>query len=222
MSTIIKSGGSSRSAAQIAFNLEDMSQQASKYLDEVRGKAVKIIADANQQAEAIRRRAEEDGRQAATKAAEKVLDEKVAQRMQTLLPALQKVVADIADAKQLWLGHWEQSAVRLATAIAAKIVRRNVPDLHEVTLALVREALEMAAGSSHIRIHLRPADHDTLGGHVERLAKEFGRIATTEIVSDPEITAGGCRIETLYGSIDQQFESQLSRIEEELTRGNDG
>ena len=90
------------------------------------------------------------------RAAEKVLDEKVGARLQTLLPALQKVVADVADAKQAWLGHWERSTVRLATAIAAKIVRRHVPDLPEVTAALVREALQMAAGSSQVRIHLNP------------------------------------------------------------------
>ncbi len=220
MSTIIKSGGPARSPQQIAFNLEDMSQQAARYLDEVRASAERIIADARAQAEVVRRKAEEEGRQAAMRAAEKVLDEKVSQRLQTLLPALQKVVADIADAKQLWLSHWERSTVQLAGAIAAKVVRRQAADMPEVTLTLVREALEMAAGSSHIRIHIRPEDHETLRGQIERLAKEFSRIASAEIVADPEVTPGGCRVETMYGSIDQQFESQLARIEEELTRAN--
>jgi flagellar assembly protein FliH len=47
-------------------------------------------------------------------------------------------------------------------------------------------------------------------------------LAPAEMIADPEISPGGCRIETLHGAIDQQFESQLARIEEELTRGNDG
>ena len=180
-----------------------------------------ILAEAQKQAEIVRRRAEDEGRQAAMRAAEKVLDEKVGARLQTLLPALQKAVADVADAKQAWLGHWERSTIRLATAIAAKIVRRHVPDLPEVTAALVREALQMAAGSSHVRIYLNPADHAALGPQVERLAQEFRGVGSAEFLADAATNPGGCRIETLHGSIDQQFETQLARIEEELIRGND-
>jgi flagellar assembly protein FliH len=221
MATVIKSGGSMRDVQHIAFNLEDMRQQAGAYLEQVRRQGAQLLAEAQQQADAVRRRAEEDGRQAAMKAAEKILDEKIGQRMQTLLPALQKAVAGIADAKQDWLGHWERSTVQLAAAIAGKIVRRAAPNLPDVTLQLIREALEMQAGTSQLRIHLHPADHDTLRGQVDRLAKELRRIGPAEIVSDSEISPGGCRIETVHGAVDQQFEAQLARIVEELTRGND-
>lgn len=222
MSTIIKSGGALRSPQQVAFNLEDMSQHAAKYLERVRAQAAQTIADAQKQADAIRRKAEDEGRQAAIKAAEKVLDEKVGKRMESLLPALKAVVANIADAKQAWLGQWEKSTVRLAAAIAGKVLRSKAPELPDVTVALVREALEMAAGSSQVRILLNPTDHETLQGQISRLAKELGRIGGADIVSDPQITLGSCRVETLHGAIDQQFDAQLARIEEELTRANDG
>jgi flagellar assembly protein FliH len=222
MSTIIKSGGSLRGPQQVAFNLEDMTQQGTRYLEKVRSQATQIIAEAHKQAATIRRHAEEEGRQAAMRAAEKVLDDKVGQRMQTLLPALQTVVSDIADAKQAWLSQWERATVRLAAAIAGKVIRGHVTNLPEVNLKLVREALEMAAGSSQVRIHLNPSDHQALHAQIGRLTKELGHIGGAEILADPQITAGGCRVETLHGSIDQQFEAQLSRIEEELTRGNGG
>ena len=41
-------------------------------------------------------------------------------------------------------------------------------------------------------------------------------LANTELVADPQITQGGCRVETRFGVIDQQFEAQLARIEDEL------
>ena len=44
------------------------------------------------------------------------------------------------------------------------------------------------------------------------------RILDGAIVADPEITTGGCRVETQFGMIDQQFEAKLERIEEELTQ----
>jgi flagellar biosynthesis/type III secretory pathway protein FliH len=51
---------------------------------------------------------------------------------------------------------------------------------------------------------------------VEAIARELAPLAETELIADPQITAGGCRVETRFGVIDQQFESQLARIEEEL------
>ncbi|HEY2147192.1 MAG TPA: FliH/SctL family protein [Pirellulales bacterium] len=221
MSTVIKSGGSTRHIQHIAFNLEDMKQQAARYLEQVRSQAAQIIAAAKAEADGIRKRAEEEGKQAALRAAEKVLDDKVGQRMQTTMPALQKVVAGIADAKQDWLAHWERTAVHLAAAMAARVVRRQIPHLPDVTLTLVREGLEMAAGSSRIRIRLHPTDHDTLKGQIERLTHELERLGPAELIADPQISPGGCRIEMAHGAIDQQFESQLARIEEELARGNE-
>jgi flagellar assembly protein FliH len=218
MSTIIKSGGSTRNVQRIALNLEDLKQQAASYLEQIRAQAAEIIADAHRQATGIRKTAEAEGKQAAMRAAEKVLDEKVGQRMQSALPAFQQIVAGIADAKHAWLAHWEGSTVKLATAIAAKILRRDAAALPEVTFASIREGLQMAAGRSTIRIHLHPADFETLKGQLNRLSTELKPLGESEIVSDPQITAGGCRIETAHGSIDQQFESQLARIERELTR----
>jgi flagellar assembly protein FliH len=43
-------------------------------------------------------------------------------------------------------------------------------------------------------------------------------LAGAELSGDPQISPGGCRVETQFGTIDQQFESQLKRIEEELTQ----
>ena len=36
-------------------------------------------------------------------------------------------------------------------------------------MTLVREALELAAGSAHVRVHLHPDDHQALGGQVQML-----------------------------------------------------
>jgi len=41
-------------------------------------------------------------------------------------------------------------------------------------------------------------------------------IGDADVASDPSLSAGGCRVETRFGTIDQQIESQLQRIEEEL------
>ena len=105
----------------------------------------------------------------------------------------------------------------MATAIAQRLIRRELTGHPEITLSLLREALELAAGNSQLRIHVHPEDHRTLGKQVEMLVEELSGLADAELVADEEISRGGCRVETRFGTIDQQFEAQLKRIEEELT-----
>lgn len=200
-----------------AYHLKDMASQADDYLTKVRQEAALIIQQARQEAEAIRLQAEQTGRQVAQEAIENILDEKVAQQMQALVPALDSAVTQIKDSKQQWLQHWETSIVKLSTSIAAHIIRRELKTEPELPLKWIREALQLAAGSADVSIHLHPNDLETLRGEVDRLVALFCPLATGRIVADPSITAGGCRVETQFGAIDVQLETQLARVEQELT-----
>lgn len=213
MTTIIRATDRNRGAQPVAFNFDDMAGRANDYLDTVRAEAARIVAAARREAETVRRGAEAEGRRAALQAVEQM----VAKQLATVLPALGKVVRDIRHAKQAWLTHWESSAVHVAAAIAGRLVRRDPAQGPQIAVTLLREALELAAGSSHLRIHLNGDDCKALGNQVDALVNELATLTTAEVVADPEITPGGCRVETNFGVIDQQFEAQLKRIEEELT-----
>jgi flagellar assembly protein FliH len=216
MASVIKSTLGARKASTIAFNFEDVAQHANQYVDDVQTRANAIVTEARAQAAAVTKQAEEDGRQAAMRAVEQVLDQKVGQRMETLLPALEKVVNELIDTKQAWLRQWEASAIQLAAKIAERIVRRELHHDPQITVELAREALEMSAGAAQLKISLSPTDFETLGGNVKRLCAEIARSAQAEIVADESISSGGCRLETRHGVIDQQIESQLARISAEL------
>jgi len=217
MSTVIKACGPIRGIDGATFNFDDLAGRAKDYLDQVRGQAAELLQKAQQDAAAIRTRAEEEGRQAAMRAVEKVLDEKVGRQMATLLPALKQTIEGVQQAKQGWLRHWEQAAVHLATAIAGRVIRQEVSHAPQITLTLVREALEMAAGSTEIQVRLHPHDFATLGGQVQQLTAELSKAGQATVIGDSAIAQGGCRVDTRFGAIDQQFESQLARIESELT-----
>lgn len=217
MSTVIKAESSNGIAGSVAFNFDDMAARANAYLDKVRAEAAAIVAQARRDAAAVRREAEKEGRQAGQQAIEEMVEQQLAAKLATLLRALQDAVADIRQAKQAWLTHWEKCGVHVAAAIASRLIRRELSLTPEITLDLVREALELAAGSPQVRIRLSPTDYKTLGGQVRTLAEELSSLGATDIVPDTQITPGGCRVETRFGMIDQQIETQLQRIEEELT-----
>jgi flagellar assembly protein FliH len=221
MATIIRKNDQRESVSAptvqtVAFSLGDMRGRADEYLEMVRSEAAKIVQKAHQDAEQIRRQAEVAGRKAAEKAIDRMLEEKVARRMDSLLPALEKTAAALDDAKGELLRHWEESAVHVASAIAKRIIRREIEARPEIALDVVADALRLAAGASEIAVHVSPVDHEHLGTQIARLAETLCRVAPTAIVADPTISPGGCKVSTKFGEIDLRIESQLKRIEDEL------
>lgn len=220
MATIIKKPSealpSGTPLRQVAYDLQDFSGQADEYLNHVRAEAAKIVLQAKQDAERVRAQAEQAGRKAAEAAIEKILDDKVARQMQTLSPALQRAVAQIVDSQADWQRHWEKSIVQLACALARRIVRRELSHQPEIALDWIREALDLVSGAGEITVRLNPAEIATLRTQVDSIVSMFGAAAQAKVVADPTITSGGCRIDTQFGSIDQQIETQLARIAEEL------
>jgi len=216
MAGIIKAAGRTEPATKSAlapFHFDDVGQS---YLDRVRGEAARIVADARQEAAKIKAKATEEGRQAAIQAAQASLRTRLDQQLASVLAALRQAAQNIEHSRHAWQQHWEQHAVKLAAAIAARLCRRELSRQPPITIQWVREALELAAGNAEIVLRLNPEDHVSLATHIEPITRQLTGLGTVQIVADPTITAGGCRVDTEFGSLDQQLEAQLGRITEEL------
>ena len=219
MATIIKSGHDIKAGHEVqavAFNLVDMSDQAEKYLDDVRQQAAELVATANREAEEIRQRAELAGREAAMREVEKHIQQQISRQLSTVLPAIGQMVETFEKSQQAWFAQWESGVVKLATAIAARVIRREVRQEPKITLDWVAESLQMIASQRRMIVRLHPEDYAALRNEVETLAARLHGLAPTEIVADSNISRGGCRADTESGTIDHQIESQLNRIEEEM------
>ena len=212
MATIIRAAEAHDCPRTASFNFEDVAAEADRRIAELRTDAARIVAQAKAEAEAVRRRAAEEGRRAAMLE----IDAMVEQRAASALKALECAAAEIKQAKQAWLAHWESAAVRLSAAMAAKIVRTELRDRPEITLSLVSEALELAAGSPDVRLKLNPSDFRSLGGETRRIIESMPALGNAEVVADESVGPGGCRVETRFGAIDQRIEVQLDRIADEL------
>lgn len=222
MAGIIKAGPAKTigtGSHDVSFNFEDLSHKADAYLESVRSKAADILGQAQREAELVRQRAVEQGREAALLAAVKTVRAEVERQVASLMPALEAAIQEIRQAKESWRASWEQRALDVAFEIAQHVVLREVGRTPEITLDLIREALELASGCEQIQVRLHPSDHTTLAELAQPLATRICGLAPTTVVSDPEVQPGGCRIETPLGAIDQQLSTRLARIREELGHG---
>ncbi|MCL2709769.1 MAG: FliH/SctL family protein [Planctomycetaceae bacterium] len=137
-------------------------------------------------------------------------------QLETLLPALKMMIDRVETAKQSFLQQWERSAINVAEAIAAKAIDRQLPEMIDVPIRLLREALELGTGSTSIRIRLNHDDYEALRPQIDLLIHEMTRSVPTEIVGDISVSPGGCILETPQGTIDNRIETRVARIEEEL------
>lgn len=201
----------------VPFQFGDMSQD---YLQKVRAEATNIIKQARDEAAKVKAAAMEEGKKAAIAAAENTLRTRIDQQLQTLLPTLQQAVQQVQQSRLAWQRHWEQHALRLAIGIAEKVIRQQIAAQPEITLELIREGLELAHGNERITVRLNPADHAALGDRVLKVSQPLAQLGKVQIVPDPQISAGGCRIDTEFGNVDQRIETQLDRIAQELGGSN--
>ena len=213
---LIKSSDKARSVQTGAFNLDDMAAAGRAQISQAEAEAALIISAAHREAEAIHRQAEAD----ALAAAEEEINRRAAQlaerQLMTLLPAMQQAASALEAVRHDWLRHWQSRSLDVAAALARRIIRRELAADPRIALDLVREALELAAGIPQLRLLMHPDDLRTLGPAVTALCSELSRLAEVEIVADASIGRGGSRLETRFGAIDQQIESQLDRLCEEL------
>ncbi len=222
MATIIRSKHEPEARAgdttrPVSYTFREMSLQGDDYIDRIRIEAVKIIHEAKEQADKIRHDAERDGRLKATQQIDKLLNEKIHMRMQTLMPAMDEMMSQLDESRGEWRSYWEQNTLMIAVRIAEKLIQREIKETPEISLNWIRDTLKLAANSSEVQVRLHTFDYRNLSEQVEALAKNLSKMNETEIIADDSVEQGGCVVKTKYGEFDMQISSQLERIKEELS-----
>jgi flagellar assembly protein FliH len=225
---LLKANAARELGARVAFNFEDLRQEGETYLNQVRTQAAALVQAAQQEAASIRESAYREAREAGRRdglqdaarqieeQAARIADERLTERVATTLPALSAVAEAMRQELDRWLVRWEETAVRTAVAIAEKLLHRELQQKPELAVGMIREALKLAAGHPHLRVHLHPDDARHLGENADAVIRALTACADATLVSDSTISPGGCRIETRHGEIDARLETMLQRIAEEL------
>lgn len=227
-SRLIKAHSVRELGSSASFNIEDLRRQCDEYVGHARSHGTELLKQAAAQADEIRRRAYEEGKTAGEDAgcaaahdqielrARELAAEQIRDRMETVLPAIDRVIEALDAERERWLTEWEGTAVRLSAIMAEKLVRRELTLRPELAVEVVREALQLAAGRPQISVRLHPLDLAELHENGPDIIERLSRLGETALTSDENLSRGGCLIETQQGVIDARIETQLSRIVEEL------
>ena len=103
--------------------------------------------------------------------------------------------------------------LEIAIAIAKQIIRRELVIDSGQIVAAIKQAIELIPkDDQQIDIFINPSDEQ----HIQNLFAENGGSKKFNIVSDPTVSAGGCRASTDYSLVDLTIEKQIATIASQL------
>ena len=112
----------------------------------------------------------------------------------------------------------EADLVKLALAVARRVLRRELAIDPEALHGLIVGALEKLQGQEICRVRVHPAHVTQVQAVLQRPAGEAraGSYAAVEVVPDSSCQPGSIVFETTRGNLDASLESQLQEIERGL------
>jgi type III secretion protein L len=180
-----------------------------KQIVDARAEARRIIADAQEDAAAIRTSAETFARESYETAYREGCEASLLEWNTLLLEARE-------DRDQALAGV-ERDLLRLAIKIAEKILGREIKRDRAAVVDIVATALRQARRNEMITIRVNPADLPVIEEQRQRLDRA-GREKYMDLVPDPRVASGGCVIESESGAIDAQLETQFRVLERALLK----
>lgn len=116
------------------------------------------------------------------------------------------------EAKKMHL-EMQKIIIPLALKAAKKIVTKEIELKPEVIVDIVIQAMAPAKESRNVKIIVNKSDVDALEKSRPKLKELFSQLQVLTIQESPDITPGGCKIETEAGMINATTENQWKALE---------
>ncbi len=124
------------------------------------------------------------------------------------------IIKELSQFKEKQIEFFLPQILKFAFKIAEKIVATKISLDKEVTFSIVKETLKSVPfNEDRIIIKLNPEDYDFISDKINQLDIDTTKL---QIESSPEITKGGCWIETQSQHVISTIEQRLKEIENAL------
>lgn len=149
---------------------------------------------------------------------EKALGEQLVRQRSELGGLLEGVVASWQRAVEQVCRDTEQQLVVLAFEMAQRLVG-DLPISVEMIENSIREAISQVEGTAEFHVRLHPADLELLQRSESTLLHPATGGGNLRLHSSPEVTRGGCLVQTRFGIVDARRETKVDLMKRALTDG---
>ncbi len=190
--------------AEIETLIRESAADARALLDRARTDAMAMIEMAQERVAEIEAEAkaaglaqgEQDGRAS------------VDAEMADMLATMRGLVEMAREERHKIISGAEHEIVRLAAAIAERVIHRSIGADESIVLDTVRAAITRITSRERVVVRMNPADIEIIRDHRERVTAGAD-IEHLKIVEDQRVDRGGVIVETESGTIDGRIATQI-------------
>src|ERR1051326_4568763 len=132
-----------------------------------------------------------------------------AAQFQAALERLSRTIEELVNTRPRLRHQAEEDVVKLALAIARRILYRELMTDPAALLGLVRAALDKLDGRGVHKVRANAQDAAILQQHFQQMGLPY----KLDVVADPALERGSAIFETDHGSLDDSVDTQLNEIE---------
>lgn len=136
--------------------------------------------------------------------------------MNRLIERLHTMIERTMDKRQQILAETEQQIVDLVLLMTRKVVKVISENQRNVVTSNIIHALRKVKGRADVILRVNLADVGLTTEHTKAFLTAAENIKNITVVEDLSVDAGGCIIETDFGSVDARIASQLHELEQRI------
>ena len=208
-----KRGDAGSPRPSVDFFPESGSVVHKRVLD-AKGKAEKILTQAQSEATRIRNEAKRVLEDAKAKRVKSVKKGYAEGESKGLAQVTEKLI-QLQRLREQFYEQAEPEVIRLVTTIAEKVIGQIVEENPKLIRSVVKKALERSLGD-RIVVRVNPEDYKVVTAQDSEFRDVIDRTKRITFRQDDTIAKGGCVVETEVGTIDAQIETQLRAIRKAL------
>lgn len=184
--------------------------------EELKGqeKGQKLIAEAEKDAEAIRKEAH-DLREKVSRELEAAKEAGYAEGKNDGQAEWTEKILELRRMKEEIFRNAEPEILKMVVDVSEKILGKLTASHKETVYAVLRQALERSIGNQ-ITVRIHPDDLKRFSSKELEFKDLFDRTKQLHFREDDSIARGGCVVETEVGTIDAQLDIQLKAIKKAL------
>lgn len=203
------------------FNLSDLADEGRARLDQCRQQIQKMLAEAESQAEQLRKDAEargyQEGLARAAVDADQKLQEEAEVRAKDGLKLIRQAVEKLHLVHQQWMTQYGKSLTTIALAAAERIVGRKLQEEPQLLVQWADDALRSTRSSTSLTLAVHPETLAQLGQSLDELLASPGLPEETHLVPDESVARSDVVVRQTGGEIHAGMQAQLKRLEEMLS-----
>lgn len=174
---------------------------------EAKNEAARILAEAEETAKNLLLKTQEEVAVLREAAYQEGYESALSEFTELLFEARERRDAAISQA--------EKDLLQLAVKLAEKIIVREIKRDSKTLVDMIANALRNIRHQDLLTVRVNPEDVPTLTEFRDSL-QQSGRARFLDIVSDARVSRFGCVIESEFGTVDAQLETQLRILERAL------